>query len=58
MYASIGLEEIQLCKTNFFILFHWDKSSHAKFLSSYLYLAIIYPCFMVTASEELPVYFG
>ena len=58
MYASIGLEEIQLRKTNFFILFHWDNSSHAKLLSSYLYLPIIYPSFVVPESEELPLYFG
>ena len=57
MNASIGLEEIQLCMTIFFILFHWDNSSHAKLLSSYLYLPIIYTSFVVPASEVLPLYF-
>ena len=58
MYASVGLEEIQLCKTIFFIFFSCDNSSHAKILSSYLYLPIIYPSFVVPASNELPPYFG
>ena len=58
MYASIGLEKMQLCKTIFFILFFWDNSLHAKILSSYLYLTIIYSSFVVPASEKLPLYFG
>ena len=58
MYASIGLEEIQLRKTNFFIFFHWDNSSHAKLLSSYTYLPTVYVRFVVPTSEELPLYFG
>ena len=41
MYASIGLEEIQLRKTNFFILFYWDNSSHAKLLPSYTALILL-----------------
>ena len=58
MYASIDLEEIQLRKTNFFILLHWDSSSYAKLLSCYTHLRIVYPSFVVPASEELPLYFG
>ena len=57
MYTSIDLEEIQLCKNIFFILFYWDNPSHAKILSSYLYLPIIDPYFVAPASEVLPKYF-
>ena len=52
MYASIDLEEIQLCKNIFFILFYRDNLSHAKILSCYLYLPIIYPSFVASAFEE------
>ena len=57
MYASIDLEEIQLCKKIFFILFYWDNPLHAKILSSYLHLPIIWPNYVAPASEELPMYF-
>ena len=41
------LEETLSCKTNLFVLFHWGDSSHAKLLSSYLYLPTVYPNFVV-----------
>ena len=57
MYASIDLEEIQLCKNVFFILFYWGNLSNAKILSFYLYLPIIHPSFVAPTSEVLPMYF-
>ena len=55
LYASIDLEEIQLCKN--ILLFYWGNSSHAEILSFYLHLPIIYRSFVAPASEGLPMYF-
>ena len=55
LYASIDLEEIQLC--NSILLFYWGNPSHAKILSFYLHLPITYPNFMASASAGLPIFF-
>ena len=57
LYGNFDLEEIQFCENIFFILFYWGNPSHAKILSFYLYLPIIYPSFVAPASEGLHIYF-
>ena len=54
-YGKTDLEEIQLSKN--ILLFYWGNPSHAKILSFYLHLSIIYPSFVAPASEGMPIYF-